>query len=151
MPGCAASAARTAAASAPGAIPTTTGLLPFAGNATAITTDMTTGKTKAQKSASGSRTNSRRRASVSWISGRSLIAQVPSGQSHEHVLECAVPGHRFHGAERHNQLVWSTKRDHASVIHDGHPVTEDLGLFHVVRGEEDGPAGVADAAHEIPQ
>src|SRR5262245_19092062 len=74
---------------------------------------MITGKANTQNTASGSRTNSRKRDSVSstsgfgrasvdrnrWIVVResvdrnpSLIAQLPSGQGHEHVFESGAVG-----------------------------------------------------------
>ena len=54
---------------APGATPTRTVWPPLAGNAIAMATDMTIGKRNVQNSASGSRTNSRSRASVSSTAG----------------------------------------------------------------------------------
>ncbi len=68
----------------PGAIPTRTVCAPLAGNAMAIATDITIGKRNVQNNASGSRTNSRSRASVSsriggyvplrWVS---LVTRIP--------------------------------------------------------------------------
>src|SRR6266568_4942392 len=49
-------------------------------------TDNTIGNASDQKSASGSRTNSRKRVSVSSRS-ESRIAEMPAGQGHEHVLQ----------------------------------------------------------------
>src|SRR5437879_4404740 len=46
-----------------------------------------TGKPNTQKIASGSRTNSRIRETVSWYSAPSRIAQLPSGHRDEHILE----------------------------------------------------------------
>src|SRR5690606_36971843 len=37
-----------------------------------------------------------------------------------------------------------------AVVHDGNPVTEALGLFHVMGGEHDGASGGAQLLHQLP-
>ena len=38
-----------------------------------------------------------------------------------------------------------------AVIHDGHPVAQPLGFFHVVGGEQDGAAGGLEALDQAPE
>jgi hypothetical protein len=77
------------------------------GKAMAIATDMTIGKKNDQNSASGSRTNSRRRASVSSMSGwmrvrpraALLVTNVRPVSDMKHVLERALVHDDFGAAE----------------------------------------------------
>jgi len=110
------------------------------------------GKTKVQKTASGSRMNSRKRTRVSCTielfmkprrrSGfssvraissvigngiRSLIAQSPSRKRHEHILEsrrCRSRLWRRKTRDIHgiDEVARCSHRDHVAVIHDCHPV-----------------------------
>ena len=95
MPRVAFSVDRSESAAASGYRPTRTARSTREGNASASASETTIGKPKVQNTASGSRMNSRIRASVNWTSGRSvrlkadttlwvadedplLIAQMPS-------------------------------------------------------------------------
>src|SRR5687768_14635079 len=86
-------------------MPTITGSSPRDRNASPSAHVMITGNANTQNTASGSRRNSRNRASVSstsglyglglgspWGEGGLLIAQVLSGQRHEHVFERGAVG-----------------------------------------------------------
>jgi hypothetical protein len=60
-------------------------------------------------------------------------------------------------ADRHHvasdlplELVRCTVRDDLTMVDDGDPVAERVGLFQVVRGEEDGHALVAQPAYLVP-
>src|SRR6188474_185793 len=111
--------------------------------------------------ASGSRMNSRIRASVSWTSGRSvrlkpdptlsLIAQVPSGLRHEHILERAVVGDDLRRTELGDQLFGRAVRDDAAVVNDCHAVAEELRLIHVVRRQENRSAARPELIEQRPQ
>ena len=97
MPPARSSAAATSSPPACTATPAITGSLPRDRKAMPSAQVMITGKANTQNTASGSRRNSRKRASVSSISGcaappLSAIAQVPSGQRHEDVLEGRAVG-----------------------------------------------------------
>src|SRR6185503_18098195 len=94
------------------------------GNASASASDTMIGNPKVQTTASGSRMNSRIRASVSWTSGRLLIAKMPSGFHHEHIFEGAVVGDDSGLAELRDQLLRRTVRDDAAMVNDGHAVAE---------------------------
>src|SRR5580765_6309764 len=99
------SVAAIASPSIPEAIPTTAGGSDRDRNARPRAHVIRIGNTKTQKTASGSRTNSRSRTSVSSTSGgrgRLLVTQVPSGERDKDVLERrAVGGQRGeHGAAR---------------------------------------------------
>jgi len=48
-------------------------------------------------------------------------------------------------ADRGDQLLRRSQRDDFAVIHDGHAVAEALGFFHVMRGEDDGAAGLLES------
>src|SRR5258706_295451 len=140
MPDVAESAWRIAPLRSSGPMPITAGLTPVPGNAIASATDMIIGKTNVQKSASGSRRNSRSRASASSISGwwappRSitcalLFTQVPPRQRHEDVFERSVMRDDARRTQRVDQAAWRSLGDHLAVIDDRHPVTERLGLVH---------------------
>src|SRR5688572_20685063 len=105
--------------------------------------------------ASGSRMKSRIRVSVSCTSGRdatpSLIAQVPSGLRHEHVLERAVMGDDLRRAELRDQLLGRAVRDDAAVVDDRHAVAEELRLLHVVRRQQNRSAARPELIEQRPQ
>ena len=44
----------------------------------------------------------------------------------------------------------SVQRDELSTVYDGHTITERLGFFHIMRGQNDGFATVTDATHNVP-
>src|SRR5688572_8771507 len=148
------SASRSEPASAPGCRPTSTSLSARDGNAIASASDTTIGKTKVQKTASGSRMNSRKRASVNCTIGdemRSLIAQMPSSQRHEHVLERSVMGDHLRLAQPGDQLLRRAERDDASVIDDGHAIAQELRLVHVMGRHQDRAASCAKLVEQPPQ
>src|SRR6187402_3025266 len=87
-PPCFSSASTTWSAPSCSTTPAITGSAPRDRNAIPSAIVMMTGNANTQNTASGSRTNSRNRDSVNSTSGRVLfIAQLPSGQRHEHILE----------------------------------------------------------------
>src|SRR5262245_2885614 len=160
------SAARRASDAAPAGTPTRTGCVPREGNASAIATDMMIGNRNDQKSASGSRTNSRSRASVSSMSAgcapprgnlfatasdESLVTQMPSCQRHEHVLERAFVHDRPWRAKRGVERLGRVERDDLPVIDNRHTITQHLGLIHVMRCQQNRPASGAKALQHTPQ
>ena len=54
-------------------------------------------------------------------------------------------------AEPGDQLGRRAQGDHLAVIDDRHPVAQPLGLVHVVRRQQDGPALGAEAADDVPE
>src|SRR5688572_6163403 len=155
MPSLRDNAARTASEAAPGSRPTSTSRPARDGKATASASDITTGKTKVQKTASGSRRNSRIRESVSWIRGRDdsglLIAQVPSRQRHEDVFERAVVGDHLRRTQARDQFPWRSDGDDAAMVDDRHAIAEKLRLLHVVRRHQDGAAIGPELIQQSPQ
>ncbi len=55
------------------------------------------------------------------------------------------------GAEGRDQLAGRAEGDHATVVDDGDTIAEALRLFHVMRGQEDGAAGLLELEDEIPE
>ena len=55
------------------------------------------------------------------------------------------------GAHAALELGRRVEGEDPAVVHDGHPVTELVGLFHVVRGEHDRLALGVEALEELPQ
>ena len=138
-------------------MPTSTGLLPRRGNATAIATDMTIGKDerpeqrlgladelaharqrRARQRQSRHRGHSSRRCRP--VSAMNTSSSVPCcvttvlGAPSEAIRSCRRP-----------------ERDHAAVIDDGHAVAEDLGFIHVVRRQQHRAARVAEPAQRCPR
>src|SRR5579862_3289570 len=126
---------------------------------------MRMGKTNTQKSASGSRMNSRNLTNVSCASCEcrhsrarrppegSVIAQVPSRKRHEHVLERRR--HRAHLRARRGTMFGDevsrrAARDDPPVVDDGDPVAQPLGLVHVVRREDNRSPRCAKALDDVP-
>src|SRR6476661_3367103 len=104
------------------------------------------GKMNVQKTASGSRMNSRKRTSVSCTielrmnprsvrdNVDSLIAQVPSGQRDEHVFQrhrCLARLRRreMRDVNRLHQLAWTAQCYHAAMIDDRYAIAEPLRLL----------------------
>src|SRR5688572_13970273 len=147
------SVARSDSADGPGCTPTSTSRSARDGKAMASASDMTIGNTNAQNTASGSRMNSRNRASVSWTSAaevRSLIAEVPSRQRHEHVLQRPMVSDHLGLAEPRNQLFRRSFRNNPPVIDDRHPIAQKLGFVHVMGRHQDGAATRAELIEQSP-
>ena len=142
---------------APGSQTDGTPAPPRDGNAKASASDTTIGKTNAQKTASGSRMNSRMRASVN-----SRAATRPSRSNSSRrcrpvsdmKTSSSVPWWltTFGSPSSRDQLLGCVERDDAAVIDNGHPITEHFRLFHVMRGHKDRAAARpnASAAPELP-
>ena len=58
---------------------------------------------------------------------------------------------RCSDADRGDQLARRAERDDLAVVHDRHAVAQPLGLVHVVRGQQDRPAGLLELLDEIPE
>src|SRR5687767_15228898 len=145
---------RSESAAGPGCRPTSTSPSAPDGNAIASASDTTSGKTNVQNTASGSRMNSRKRASVSCTSGdetRSPIAQMPSCQSHEHVLERSVMGDHFRRAEPGDQFLRRADGDDAAVVDDGHAIAQKLRLLHVMCRHQNRAAARTELIEQPPQ
>src|SRR5437868_14886348 len=128
------------------------------------------GKTKVQKTASGSRMNSRKRTRVSWaielrlnprwardtVGFGSLIAQMPAGQHHEDILECSrglsrLGWRKVRDVDGLHQLSRRAQRYHPTVIDDCDAIAQALGFFHVVGRQHDRPALVLKLRDQIPE
>src|SRR3989338_2421285 len=119
-----------------------------------------------QKSASGSRMNSRSRASVNSIrgcplkmtpdpiilaEGFSVVTEVASRQRHEDVLERAVMRDDLWRSELRDELLGRTLCDHMAAIDDRHAIAQHLGFIHVMRRQHDGPAVRAEPLEHAPE
>src|SRR5947208_8669958 len=128
------------------------------------------GKTKVQKTASGSRMNSRKRTRVSWaielrlnprwardtVGIGSLIAQMPAGQHHEDILECSgglswLGRRKVRDVDGFHQLPRRAQRYHPTVIDDCDAIAKTLCFFHVVRRQHDRPALVLKLRDQVPE
>src|SRR5262245_5590985 len=146
-------------------MPTRTGRVPFDGNASAIATDKMIGNRNIQNSASGSRMNSRKRASVSSTSAGyapprgsvratetgSLVTEMSSRERHEHVLEGAFVDHRLRRPERRNQRLRRIERDDLPLIDDRHSVAQHFSFVHVMRRQQDSAAAGAESLQNAPE
>ena len=83
------------------------------------------------------------------------IANLAPGKSDEDVIEGDLTmGHLAHAGiilVLLDETSGCIDRQKLATIDDRHTVTDGLGLFHGVRGEEDAPAGVAEPFDPIPQ
>src|SRR5262245_17651622 len=159
-PGLCSSASRMRSAPAPASMATSTGLLPPPGNAIASVTDIRMGKMKAQKTASGSRMNSRSRASASSMSGchdpprssdTSIVPQVSTSERHEHVLERSLMRDNARRTERRNQFARRAFRHHFAVVHNSDPIAQRFGFIHVMRCQQDGATAAAKLREQLPE
>jgi hypothetical protein len=59
--------------------------------------------------------------------------------------------HHVLGVEGRNQLSGRAERDHPAMVHDRDAVAEALRLFHIVSGEQNGPAVRLEALDQLPE